>query len=169
MNERTASGGWTLLAHPLFLDQLQDLVTKVEALQAKDPKGYTSKNATKRLKMVLDLMGEIQDDPTREMYRQGDTLGDEYKHWFRAKFFQQYRLFFRFHKSAKVVVLAWVNDDATLRAYESKSDAYRVFAAMLDEGRPPDSWEALIKEASGDGVRTNTLLAAAAKALPPTV
>ncbi|MES3002773.1 MAG: type II toxin-antitoxin system YhaV family toxin [Pseudomonadota bacterium] len=139
--------GWTLLAHPLFLDQLQELAGTVAAQRAKDPIGYPRKNAAKRLKAILDLMEEIQQDPTREIYRQGATLGDEYKHWFRAKFFQQYRLFFRFHKSARVIVLAWVNDDATLRAYDSKSDAYRVFAKMLDAGRPPDDWASLVKEA----------------------
>jgi len=36
-------------------------------------------------------------------------LGDEYKHWFRAKFLQQYRLFFRYHKQSKVIVMVSVN------------------------------------------------------------
>ena len=49
-------------------------------------------------------------------YRKGGTLGDEHKHWFRAKFFQQYRLFFRYHGPSKVIVLAWVNDEDTKRA-----------------------------------------------------
>jgi 6-phosphofructokinase 1 len=46
--------------------------------------------------------------------RQGGTLGEEYKHWFRAKFLQQFRLFFRYQQSAgaKIIVLAWVNDEA---------------------------------------------------------
>ncbi len=65
--------------------------------------------------------------PTRPEYRQGTTLGDGYKHWFRAKFFQQYRLFFRYHASSKVIVLAWwVNDEDTKRAYGRNNDAYRV-------------------------------------------
>jgi len=34
-----------------------------------------------------------------------------------------------------------------LRAYESKSDAYRVFRRMLDGGNPPDDWESLLAEA----------------------
>jgi toxin YhaV len=167
MNQPASSAGWTVIAHPLFLDQLQELIEKVVALRARDPKAYTQKNATKRLQVILDLMEEIQADPTREIYRQGDTLGDDYKHWFRAKFFQQYRLFFRFHKSSKIVVLAWVNDDSTLRAYDSKTDAYRVFAKMLAGGHPPDDWDQLVKAANLGAPRANALLRAAVAAVQP--
>ena len=72
---------------------------------------------------------------------------ENHKHWFRAKFFQQYRLFFRFHSESKIIVLAWVNDEKTKRAYNSKSDAYRVFEKMLNNGNPPDDWSELIAEA----------------------
>lgn len=70
-------------------------------------------------------------------YRLGTTLGEEHKHWFRAKFFQQYRLFFRFHKESKIIVFAWVNDEDTKRAYDGKRDAYKVFKKMLQNKRPP--------------------------------
>ena len=56
-------------------------------------------------------------------------------------------MFFRYHASSKIIVYAWVNDASTLRAYESKSDAYRVFRRMLDSGNPPDDWETLLVEA----------------------
>lgn len=36
--------GWMIYAHPLFLDQLEELIVEVEALRAKDPQGYVSKN-----------------------------------------------------------------------------------------------------------------------------
>ena len=75
------------------------------------------------------------------------ALGDEHRHWFRAKFFQQYRLFFRFHAPSKIIVLAWVNDAATKRAYESGDDAYLVFQKMLANGHPPDDWGQLVQEA----------------------
>jgi toxin YhaV len=136
--------GWTLLAHPLFLAQFEELVTKVAKLKAKGG-DYHKKKATKRLAALVKLVWEvIPQDPTRDEYRQGGTLGDEYKHWFRAKFFQQYRLFFRYRRDAKIIVFAWVNDDDTLRAYDSPSDAYRVFRGMLDGGEPPNDWDALV-------------------------
>ena len=97
--------GWTLYAHALFLDQLEALLAQVDALRQKDPEGYAQKNATKRLAAIAKLAFEvIPQDPERPDYRQGATLGDGYKHWFRAKFFQQYRLFFRYHKASKVIV-----------------------------------------------------------------
>jgi len=116
--------GWTIFAHPLFLDQLEGLTRQVETLKQKDPIGFAKKNATKRLAAIAKLAFEvIPQDPARPEYRQGATLGDEHKHWFRAKFFQQYRLFFRYHAPSKVIVYAWVNDEATKRAYESSDDA----------------------------------------------
>ena len=139
--------GWTLFAHPLFLDQLETLIHQVEILRQKDPTGTVKKNAAKRLAAISKLTFEvIPADPTLPDYRQGNTLGDEHRHWFRAKFFQQYRLFFRYHAQARIIVFAWVNDDDTKRAYDSSSDAYRVFKKMLDAGHPPDDWDSLLDE-----------------------
>lgn len=138
--------GWTLYTHPLFVEQYELLENKVNALKQKDPVGYLKKNDTKRLAAIHKLAFEvIPQDPTKPDYRQGKTLGDKNKHWFRAKFFQQYRLFFRYDIQSKVIVYAWVNDDSNKRAYESKNDAYKVFAKMLKSGNPPDSWDDLIK------------------------
>lgn len=156
--------GWTLFAHPIFLDQIDALTTQVAALKCKDPAGYIRKNATKRLAAIAKLAFEIiPQDPTRPEYRQGDTLGPEHKHWFRAKFFHQYRLFFRFHAQARVIVFAWVNDEDTKRAYESADDAYRVFRRMLDSGRPPSDWSQLLAEARAETERLGRLAADRAK------
>ena len=140
--------GWSLFSHPLFLDQVEALISKVETLKAKDPKTYKQKNSTKRLAAITKLAVEvIPEDPTRPEYRQGGTLGEDRKHWFRAKFYQQYRLFFRFHAAQKIIVYAWVNDENSKRAFESGDDAYRTFRKMLDGGHPPEDWDTLIKEA----------------------
>jgi toxin YhaV len=120
-------------------------------LRQKYPQDYKHKNATKRLAAIAKLAFDvIPQDPTRSDYRQGDTLGDDYKHWFRAKFFQQYRLFFRYHQEAKIIVFAWVNDENSKRAYDSKTDAYRIFKKMLESGIPPDNWDDLLKDAKGE-------------------
>jgi len=146
--------GWTIFAHPLFLQQLEDLINEVESLKKKDPAKYVDKNATKRLAAIAKLAFDvIPQDPSRDEYRQGDTLGEKHKHWFRAKFFQQYRLFFRYHGRSKIIVYSWVNNEDTKRAYESKQDAYRVFRKMLESGNPPDDWEELMKEASTEDER----------------
>lgn len=146
--------GWAIFAHPLFLAQLEALTKQVETLKRKDPSAYMKKNASKRLAAINKLVFEvIPQDPTRAEYRQGGTLGDDHKHWFRAKFFQQYRLFFRYHAASKVIVFAWVNDENSKRAYESDGDAYRVFRKMLESGHPPDDWAQLLAQAQAESHR----------------
>lgn len=139
--------GWTVFAHPLFLAQLEALTLQVERIKKSDPVGYATKNASKRLAAISKLVFDVvPQDPTRPEYRQGGTLGEEHKHWLRAKFYQQYRLFFRYHTQARVIVFAWVNDEDTKRAYERGDDAYRVFRKMLESGHPPDDWKQLLSE-----------------------
>ncbi|PWL33275.1 MAG: toxin, partial [Marivita sp. XM-24bin2] len=78
--------GWSIYAHPLFLDQLEGLVEEVEARKARDPKTWHKKNPTKRLAAIFKLVTEaIPADPGAAAFRQGGTLGDHRKHWFRAK------------------------------------------------------------------------------------
>lgn len=142
--------GWTIFAHPLFLDQLEKLMSTVEALKAKKPHEYQKNANTKLLaalnKLVFDV---IPADPTASVYRQGSTLGEGHKHWFRAKFGNgRFRLFFRYESTAKVIIFAWVNDETTLRTYGGRSDAYKVFAGMLNDGNPPNDWATLLKAAS---------------------
>ena len=152
--------GWALFAHPIFLDQVEALAAQVETHRRKDPIGYVRKNATKRLAAIAKLAFEvIPQDPTRPEYRQANTLGDDHRSWFRAKFYQQYRLFFRFHETARVIVFAWVNDEDTKRAFESADDAYRVFRRMLDAGRPPSDWSELLSEARAEAERFGRLAA----------
>ncbi len=131
--------GWKIFTHKLFLDQLEELLIQVENIKIKDPKNYKNKNVSKRLAAILKLAFDvIPQDPTLSVYRQGNTLGTGDKHWFRAKFYQQYRLFFRYHLEKKIIVYVWVNNENTKRVYESKKDAYKVFKKMLKNGNPPE-------------------------------
>lgn len=149
-----AAHGWVVYAHPLFVAQLEALTKQVEIQKQRDPIGYVKKNAYKRLTVINTLSREvIPQDPTRPEYRQGASLGNAHKHWLRAKFFQQYGLFFRYHAASRIIVLAWVNDEDTKRAYESSDDAYRVFRKMLASGYPPDDWHELLAEVRAEGLR----------------
>lgn len=148
--------GWDVYCHALFVDQVEALVATVETARAKDAVGFRKKRAAKVLAAVIKTAFEVIPlDPAHESFRQGDTLGARHRHWRRAKFLQQYRLFYRYRVDGdrKVIVLAWVNDERTLRAYESGSDAYLVFNRMLDRGHPPDDWDMLLREAQQDKVR----------------
>ncbi len=149
--------GWSIYAHPLFLDQIEALIEEVEERKARDPANYRTKNCTKRLAAIIRLVTrDIPTDPAQAQFRQGDSLGAGRKHWFRAKFFQQYRLFYRFDSASKLIVVAWVNDDDTLRAYDSRTDAYATFRSMLDRGNPPDDFDALLKSAKALAERLET-------------
>ncbi|OGT61542.1 MAG: toxin [Gammaproteobacteria bacterium RIFCSPHIGHO2_12_FULL_45_12] len=147
-SEDIVVNGWVLCAHSMFLDQYEDLIDTVETLKKKDPENYQQKNAAKRLAAIQKLVFDIiPNDPSLPEYRLGGALGETHTHWFRAKFFQQYRLFFRFHTKSKIIVFAWVNDEKTKRAYDSKNDAYLTFKKMLAHNKPPSDWGHLIKEA----------------------
>jgi len=136
--------GWSIHAHPIFLDRLDALIEQVEASRVRT-RGLRDENCTKRLSAIFELAtGNIPGDST---FRQGDTIGDHRKHWFRVKFFQRYR-FYRFENTAKVIVLAWVNDEQTLRAQGNGNDAYATFRRMLNNGNPPDNFAVLMNEAT---------------------
>lgn len=151
--------GWKIFGHSLFLEQVEELIAQVEFFRQKDPVNYKKRNAAKRLAAIEKISFEIiPQDPTLPGYRQGTTLGDTHKHWFRAKFFQQYRLFFRYHLKSKIIVFVWVNDEGTKRAYMSKTDAYRIFKKMLNSGHPPDEWNKLLKQSKSETARLKTLI-----------
>lgn len=146
--------GWSIYAHPIFLDQFDALIREVETRKTRDPVTWQKKSCTKRLAAIFKLVTEtIPTDPGAPQFRQGDTLGNNRKHWFRAKFFQQYRLFFRFNSATKIIVLVWINDERSLRAFSSRADAYVTFRKMLDGGNPPDSLDTLMQEAVAENAR----------------
>jgi toxin YhaV len=139
------ANSWTLYFHPLIRQQLEKLTAKVEALQAKDPAGYREQPATKLLATINRYIREIiPRDPNAAEFRQGNTLGADNRHWFRAKFHERYRLFYRFSSKEKVIVYVWVNDEGTLRKAGSKTDPYAIFRAMLDSGNPPATMARLL-------------------------
>lgn len=140
--------GWTILAHPLFLAQIERLISAAEAERS----GLTADagSNTKLLGHLLDLaFDRIPRDPGNPNFRHGGALGKDRKNWFRAKTGNgRYRLFYRFQSSARIIVYVWVNDGESLRTYGSKTDAYAVFSKMLDDANPPDDWNGLLAASS---------------------
>jgi toxin YhaV len=138
--------GWTILFHEAIIGQVTSLADAYERARKSDPKGFRSNANVKLLAGLAKLMLEvIPADPSRPEYRQGNTLGAAYRHWFRAKLFGRFRLFFRYDSRARVILYAWVNDEHTLRKRGGKSDPYAVFRRMLAAGNPPNDWAALVK------------------------
>lgn len=144
--------GWRLFQYSLFEDQLKKLTETVTQLSITQPDSYKEHPKMKLLATIRRYVIEIiPRNPNAPEFRQGDTLGPDNRHWFRAKFHQRYRLFFRFSTKEKVIVYVWVNDESTLRKAGSKTDAYAVFKSMLDAGDPPRTLEALLKRAKEIG------------------
>lgn len=140
--------GRRLFQYPLFEDQLRQLTERVEQLSITQPETFKEHPKTKLLATIRRYITEIiPRDPTAPEFRQGNTLGPDNRHWFRAKFHQRYRLFFRFSTKEKVIVYVWVNDEFNLRKGGSKTDAYEVFKSMLEAGDPPRTLEALLQRA----------------------
>jgi toxin YhaV len=141
--------GWKLYVHYRFERQYRLLVEGVGVLAAKDPIGYQRQPLAKLLFAVQRLIFEvIPRNPNAPEFRQGNTLGVKNRHWFRAKFHQRYRLFYRFSSKEKVIVYAWVNDERTLRKAGSRTDPYAAFRAMLEAGDPPPTMKALLARAA---------------------
>jgi len=137
--------GWTVYAYPLFDEQYDRLLERVEIAKRADPLGYARLPAAKLLVTVDRYTDEvIPANPGAPQFRQGNTLGKNNRHWFRAKFHERYRLFFRFSTKDKIIVYAWMNDDSTLRKAGSKTDPYALFETMLKSGDPPATLEQLI-------------------------
>ena len=141
--------GWTLYGHPLFLNQMERLLGAVERARRSDPEGWQGKADTRLLAALRVLvLDRIPHDPLAPEFRQGNTLGREHRHWFRAKFAgNRFRLFFRADSQGRVIVYAWVNDRDTLRKTGAATDPYAVFGRMLAGGDPPDGWPALLATA----------------------
>jgi toxin YhaV len=131
--------GWTLLFHEVIIGQVKSLADAYARARKADAKNFRSNANVKLLAAVAKLMLEvIPADPSRREYRQGSTLGREYRHWFRAKFFGRFRLFFRYDSRSRIIVYAWVNDEHSLRQRGGRSDPYEVFRRMLASGNPPN-------------------------------
>ena len=143
--------GWRLLFYTEFSRQRGRLKEAAGRARRKNPQGFESNANVKLLRAVDRAVSEvIPRDPSRAEYRQGNTLGRDYRHWRRAKIGRRFRVFFRYDAKAKVIVYAWMNDGRTLRSSGSKTDPYAVFARMLGQGNPPDDWASLIAGSAQD-------------------
>lgn len=109
--------GWTLLFHACLVEQLQKLQAAALRAEKNASQDFAANANVKLLCALMKLMQEVVPaDPAKDEYRQGSTLGHDYRHWRRVKFGQRFRLFFRYDSKSKIIVFAWGNDENTLRA-----------------------------------------------------
>ena len=140
---------WSLLFHQCLINQLDRLTLAADRAKASNPT-TAPENANVKLHAALAklIFETIPSDPARDEFRQGNTMGAEFRHWRRAKIGHRFRLFFRYDSHAKIIIYAWVNDENTLRSSGSKNNPYAVFQKMLGRGNPPNDWDDLLKQSS---------------------
>lgn len=84
--------GWTLLFHHQLIAQMMKLRAAVLRAQENDPEGF-GVNAAKLFRALVQLIQDVvPNDPSRDEYRQGNTMGPAYRHWRRAKLGRRYPL-----------------------------------------------------------------------------
>lgn len=138
--------GWSLYTHPAFKEYMRKLAIAVRKIRERNPDSWERSNIVSLYKAIArSCLVEVPNDPSDSRYRQGNTLGTSYKHWFRAKPASRHRLFFRYGRKSGIIAYAWINGPKQLRTAGSKRDPYVVFAKLLERGEIPDSWNALIK------------------------
>lgn len=138
--------GWTIYLWREFAEQLAVFRQELDELKQKHPEDWQKKAKAKFIARVFRIiLEEVPRNPGDPAYRQGKTLGNNYKHWKRAKF-DRFRLFFRYSDTKKIILFVWLNDETTRRKAGAKTDVYSVFASMLVAGKPPSSWDQLVAQ-----------------------
>jgi toxin YhaV len=138
--------GWQLYTYPAFQEYMRKLAIAVGKIKERSPDDWQSNNIVSLYKAITrTCLVEVPNDPSDSRYRQGNTLGKAYKHWFRAKPANRHRLFLRYDRQSKIIAYVWINGPDQLRTAGSKRDPYAVFAKLLERGEIPDSWPDLIK------------------------
>ena len=142
---------WELMFHRCFVDQLTKLEKAASQARERDIKASERNPNVKLLNAIAHLtLNVIPRDPASSDFRQGNTLGQAWRHWRRAKIGQRFRLFFRFDTRSRIIVYVWINDRQTLRSANSRSDPYVVFKRMLESGNPPSDWNSILSTSVSD-------------------
>jgi toxin YhaV len=142
-----SENNWRIFIHEALETQLVKLAGSVAWMHVAQQTTNKNNRHKKVLKSIKRAMYEsVPADPGRIEHRLGHTIGREHTAWFRVKILQQFRLFYRYDSTQKIIVYVWVNDEESLRAYGSKTDAYALFKKMLDGGYPPGSFEELLTQ-----------------------
>lgn len=147
---------WNKLWHPIFEEKYLLLLALVESEVEKNPETFYDSKIYKFFECVTDCIeNRIFIDPTSGDFVLGHTLGKENSGWCRAKkgMPNRYRLFFKYSTKPMYIVLAWFNDEKTLRKENGKTDIYEVFKKMLKKGDIPGDMKSLITMSSTANVQ----------------
>ena len=166
--------GWTILFHPLFNDQWQQLLHQVKSLRSRLPiENFVRHPQVKLFKaLTVGIEEKIPTDPKASYFalkkpldkysrlkKMGLPIGkadstaslaDASRH--------RYRLFFKVFPQQKVIIILWlgfprkderprvaVRRKGTREEERDKKDCYRVFTKMVKQGKFPPRLEDIIE------------------------
>lgn len=142
-------GTWEILFFTVFNDQFSNLVDAVKKLKEKNPKAYKNHATTKLLaKVYRSIFHDAAVDPAHKKFSLGNTLGQRRRHWKRIKngLPVRHRIFFQFSTAENDIIIAWLNDEDTLRKDGDKNDVYNYFKRLLDRRTIPDDNKSLRRD-----------------------
>jgi toxin YhaV len=144
--------GWNLLFHDGLIEQLQKLQTAAQKAKAQDPQGFESNANVKLFNALAQLMLEtVPSDPSRDEYRQGNTMGPAFRHWRRAKLGRRFRLVFRFDSKTRIIIfMATMGAQTYLAKRQARADL-TAFDAMMARagGEPPREGDRILTGQDG--------------------
>ena len=144
--------GWNLLFHEGLIEQLQKLQTAAQKAQTQDPQGFESNANVKLFNALAQLMLEtVPSDPSRDEYRQGNTMGPAFRHWRRAKLGRRFRLFFRFDSKTRIIIfMAMMEAQTYLAKRQARADLNAFDAVMARTGgEPPREGDRILPAQNG--------------------
>ena len=143
---------WNLLFHDGLIEQLQKLQTAAQKAQTQDTQGFESNANVKLFNALAQLMLEtVPSDPSRDEYRQGNTMGPAFRHWRRAKLGRRFRLFFRFDSKTRIIIfMAMMEAQTYLAKRQARADLNAFDAVMARTGgEPPREGDRILPAQNG--------------------
>lgn len=139
--------GWTILFHPLFDDQWQQLLNLVKSLRSRlSQEDFVQHPQVKLFKaLTVGIEEKIPNEPLASYFALRKPL-DKYSRLKKMGLPNRYRLFFKVFPQQKVIVILWLGFP---RKEGDKKDCYRVFAKMVKKGRFPLALKDLVDSDNG--------------------
>ena len=142
--------GWTILFHPLFNDQWQQLLNLVKSLRPRLSQEDFGRHPQVKLfkALTVGIEEKIPKDPLASYFALRKPL-DKYSRLKKMGLPNRYRLFFKVFPQQKAIIILWLGFP---KKEGDKKDCpkgyrfayYRVFAKMVKKGQFPLSLEDLI-------------------------
>ena len=127
--------GWTILFHPLFNNQWQELINSVKSLRSRlSPEEFIRHPQVKLFKaLTVGIEEKIAQDPLAKYFALKKPL-NKYSRLKKMGLPSRYRLFFKVFPQQKTIIILWLGFP---RKEGDKKDCYRIFSKMVEKGQFP--------------------------------